>query len=198
MRRFWPAILFVTLLCGTIHLSKKTEASSRDHLAPEWVIAEWINSDRLTLADLRGKVVIIDFFQLWCSGCNKFSGPLMEKWKQKYSDRKDVQLVAIHTVFEGHSQQTPKRLRQYVKEKNITYPVGVDDHVSNQRLPETMIRYHTRGTPEIVIIDKKGEIRFQHFGRFNTGIAEKLINTLLNEEYHRLNLSIVIRNEGEG
>ncbi len=182
MRRFWPAILFVTLLCGTTHLSKQTEANSHDHQAPEWVIAEWVNSDGFALADLRGKVVIIDFFQLWCPGCNKFSGPLMEKWKQKYNDRKVVQLVAIHTVFEGHSQQTPKRLRQYVKEKNITYPVGIDDHVSNRRLPETMIRYHTRGTPEMVIIDKKGEIRFQRFGTFNTGVAEKLINILLNEE----------------
>ncbi len=106
----------------------------------------------------------------------------MEKWNQQYSGRKDVQLVGIHTVFEGHSQQTPKRLRQYVKEKNITYPVGVDDHVSNQRLPETMILYHTRGTPEMAIIDKKGKIRFQQFGSFNPGVAKKLINTLLSEE----------------
>ena len=45
-----------------------------------------------------------------------------------------------------------------------------------------MIRYQTRGTPEMAIIDKKGKIRFQHFGSFNSGIAEKLIDTLLNEE----------------
>jgi len=106
----------------------------------------------------------------------------MEKWNQQYSGRKDIQLVGIHTVFEGHSQQTPKRLRQYVKEKNITYPVGVDGQAANQRLPETMIRYHTRGTPEMAIIDKKGKIRFQHFGNFNPSVAEKLINTLLSEE----------------
>ncbi len=106
----------------------------------------------------------------------------MEKWNQQYGGREDIQLVGIHTVFEGHSQQTPKRLRQYVKEKNITYPVGADDHVSNQRTPETMIRYHTRGTPEMAIIDKKGKIRCQHFGSFNTDVVEKLINTLLNEE----------------
>ena len=106
----------------------------------------------------------------------------MQKWNQQYSSRKDIQLVGIHTVFEGHSQQTPKRLRQYVKEKKIAYPVGVDDQVANQRLPETMIRYHTRGTPEMAIIDKKGKIRFQHFGSFNSVVAEKLINTLLNEE----------------
>ena len=180
----WSKKLFVVaiILYGIILLAEKTEADSSDNLAPEWVISEWINSEGLTLADLRGKVVIIDFFQLWCPGCNKFSGPLMNKWNNKYSGRKDIQLVGIHTVFEGHSQQTPKRLRQYVKEKNITYPIGVDDHVSNQRTPETMIRFHTRGTPEMAIIDKKGKIRFQHFGSFNPDVIEGLIDTLLKEE----------------
>jgi thiol-disulfide isomerase/thioredoxin len=178
---FWSIILVVILLSGIILLSEKSEANSSGHQAPEWVISEWINSDGITLKDLREKVVIIDFFQLWRPGCNKFSGPLLKKWKQKYSNRKDIQLVGIHTVFEGHSQQTPKRLRQYVKEKNIIYPVGIDDYVSSQRMPETMIRYHTRGTPEIVIIDKKGKIRFQHFGGFSTDVAEELIDGLLNE-----------------
>jgi len=106
----------------------------------------------------------------------------MEEWKQKYVDRKDIQLIGIHTVFEGHSQQSPKRLRQYVKEKGITYPVGIDKYVSSQRMPETMIRYRTRGTPEMAMIDKKGKIRFQHFGSFNPDIVEKLVNTLLNEK----------------
>jgi thiol-disulfide isomerase/thioredoxin len=146
------------------------------------VISEWINSTGLIFEDLQGKVIVIDFFQLWCPGCNKFSIPLMEKWKQKYIDRKDIQLIGIHTVFEGHSQQTPERLRQYVKEKNITYPIGIDEYVSSQRLPETMIRYRTRGTPEMAIIDKNGRIRFQHFGSFNPDVVEDLINILLNEE----------------
>ena len=180
-RYFWSIILCVILLSGIILLSEKSEADSSDHQAPEWVISEWINSNGFTLKDLRGKVVIIVFFQLWCPGCNKFSGPLMEKWRQKYSNRQDLQLVGIHTVFEGHSQQTPKRLRQYVKEKNITYPVGIDDYVSSQRMPETMIRYHTRGTPEIVIIDKSGKISFQHFGGFSSDVVAELIDTLLGE-----------------
>ncbi len=183
--RFWPKRLLVAgmILYGFILLAGKAEAADLpDNQAPEWAISEWINSSGLTLAGLRGKVVVIDFFQLWCPGCNNFSGPLMEKWSKQYSDRKDIQLVGIHTVFEGHSQQSPKRLRQYVKGKNITYPVGVDGQVANQRLPKTMVRYHTHGTPEMAIIDKGGKIRFQHFGSFNPEVAEKLINTLLNEE----------------
>jgi thiol-disulfide isomerase/thioredoxin len=180
---FWSKRFFVVgiILYWAVLLSVKAEASSPEKQAPEWVISEWINSTGHTLENLQGKVVVIDFFQLWCPGCNKFSIPLMEKWKQKYSDRRDIQLIGIHTVFEGHSQQTPERLRRYVTEKGITYPVGIDKYVSNQRLPETMIRYHTRGTPEMAVIDKNGRIRFQHFGGFNPDIVEDLINDLLNE-----------------
>ncbi|MFQ5685253.1 MAG: TlpA family protein disulfide reductase [Candidatus Scalindua sp.] len=184
MNCYYPLrIMFAigAILCGILFSGTEAESASSENQAPEWVISEWINSEGFTLSDMRGKVVIIDFFQLWCSGCNKFSIPLMEKWDDKYGGRKDIQLVGIHTVFEGHSQQTPKRLRLYVEEKNITYPVGVDDHVSSQRLPETMIRYRTRGTPEMAIIDKEGRIRFQHFGSFNPDVVEKLINILLNE-----------------
>jgi thiol-disulfide isomerase/thioredoxin len=107
-------ILFIVIaiLCVFSSLGVRAEASSTEKQAPEWVISEWINSTGLILENLQGKVVVIDFFQLWCPGCNKFSIPLMEKWKQKYIDRKDIQLIGIHTVFEGHSQQTPERLRQ--------------------------------------------------------------------------------------
>ncbi|MFQ5962749.1 MAG: TlpA family protein disulfide reductase [Candidatus Scalinduaceae bacterium] len=177
-------ILFTVgiVLCGILNLELKGKAASIGKQAPEWVISEWINTTGFTLADMRGKVVVIDFFQLWCPGCNNFSIPLMEKWKQKYRGHKDIQLIGIHTVFEGHSHQTPKRLRQYIKEKNIAYPVGIDDHVSNKRTPETMIRYRTRGTPEMAVIDKGGNIRFQHFGGFNPAVAEKLIDALLAEK----------------
>ncbi len=82
---FWSKKLLVAgvVLYGIVLLAGKAEANSSDNQAPEWVISGWINSNGLTLADLRGKVVVIDFFQLWCPGCNKFSGPLMEKWKNK-------------------------------------------------------------------------------------------------------------------
>jgi hypothetical protein len=47
--------------------------------APELVISEWINSEGTTLDNLKGKVVILEFFQMWCPGCNNFSISLMEE-----------------------------------------------------------------------------------------------------------------------
>ena len=99
-------------LCGFLISGPTGKATSFENQATEWVISEWINTPGFTLEDLRGKVVVIDFFQLWCPGCNNFSIPLMAKWEQKYRGHTDIQLIGIHIVFEGHSYQTPEKIRR--------------------------------------------------------------------------------------
>lgn len=152
--------------------------------APEWQISEWINSEPLSLENLRGKVIVIDFFQLWCPGCKAFSIPLMNHWGQVFEKESidgKIAFVSIHTVFEGHGYQSTERLRRFLKEKKITHPVGIDKHVAGRRIPETMRAYNTGGTPEMAIIDKRGYIRFQKFGYFEPAYGEKLIRHLLDE-----------------
>lgn len=127
--------------------------------APEWDLSGWLNGDGGSVAGNKGKVIIIDFFQLWCPGCNKFSGPLMKHWQQVFADdikSGHLQMVKIHTVFEGHKYQNNDRLKAYIKEKEITSPVGLDRHKDGSHLPETMLAYNTRGTPETAVIDKAG------------------------------------------
>lgn len=152
--------------------------------APEWEVTEWVVGEGTTLSELQGKVVVIDFFQLWCPGCNKFSIPLMSFWEDEFKaeiEAGKLVLISIHTVFEGHSYQTVEKLRTYVKEKKIRHPVGVDRHADGKRLPETMIRYNTNGTPEMAFIDKKGRLRFQKFGYFDPDWATKFVRDLMNE-----------------
>lgn len=162
----------------TGRITTVVQAQAVGRRAPDWDILEWINGDGGNIDTLKGKVIIIDFFQLWCPGCNKFSGPLMNYWQSKFADEKaagQLVFVKIHTVFEGRNYQTVKRLKSYVKEKGITIPVGVDRHIGDQRIPETMRRYKTRGTPEMVIIDGDGVIRFQEFGSFDPATVEPMI-----------------------
>ena len=150
--------------------------------APRWDISQWINGDGGNVDTLRGKVIVIDFFQLWCPGCNRVSGPLMKHWQEKFAAHIGagrLVMVKIHTVFEGHSYQTVERLKHYVKEKDITIPVGVDRHVDGRRVPETMRRYNTGGTPEMVIIGPEGLIRFQKFGFFDPATVEPMIVEML-------------------
>lgn len=154
--------------------------------APQWKVSEWLNGDGGNIDSLKGKVIVIDFFQLWCPGCNKFSIPLMEHWEKKvYADEVGagrLVFISIHTVFEGHNYQTTKRLKRFVKEKGMTHPVGVDLHMSGSRLPETMRLYQTRGTPEMAMVDKEGNIRFQQFGFFEPSQGRHVIDTLLGEQ----------------
>ena len=139
-------------------------------IAPEWRISEWLNGEGTTVEALRGKVVVIDFFQLWCPGCNAFSVPLMHKWEKQYAEQAeagDIVFLSIHTVFEGHEYQNPDRLREYVKNKGITHLVGIDQHRPGEETPQTMRLYRTRGTPEMAIVDRSGVVRFQRFGGFD-------------------------------
>ena len=172
----WLGFVFPTQLQGSAHAEQSLKP------APDWAIEEWVVGPETSLGKLRGKVIVVDFFQLWCPGCNTFSLPLMRHWEKKFAKEKTegkIAFVSIHTVFEGHSYQTNKRLRAYVKEKDIRHPVGVDARQKGARLPITMMRYKTRGTPEMAVIDQKGFIRFQHFGGFNPEPVEQLIRRLI-------------------
>jgi len=127
---------------------------------------------------------LIDFFQLWCPGCKSFSIPTFAKWEKLYEDEikeGKLQLVSIHTVFEGHSYQSTDRLRSFVKQLDFAHPVANDRQHDNFHIPATMLAYGTRGTPEVAIIDKFGRKRFQHIGRFDVVRVEALIADLLAE-----------------
>ncbi len=150
--------------------------------APDFDVAQWINGDAVSINELKGKVVIIDFFQLWCPGCNTFSIPLMHEWEEKYKDqikKGNLKIMSIHTVFEGHSIQTLTTLKVFLKIRGINHLVGNDRLLPGQSTPETMKRYQTRGTPEVAIIDKNGIIRMQEVGFFDVEQAEQLITSLL-------------------
>ncbi len=154
--------------------------------APAWAIEEWVVGPSTSLEQLKGKVVVVDFFQLWCPGCNSFSIPLVIQWEKKFAKQKaagKIAFVSIHTVFEGHSYQNNERLKAFVKKKGIDHPVGVDARKKGARVPITMDRYNTYGTPEIAIIDKQGRIRFQKFGGFDSQPVEKLIQKLMDEKF---------------
>lgn len=150
--------------------------------APEIETEIWFNSEPLSLKSLRGKVVIIEFFQLWCPGCNSFSIPVMTKWRDKtFAGQRDIAFLSVHTVFEGHDYQSNERLRLFISEKNMTHPVAVDKSVKGNRIPLTMAKYRTGGTPCIAIIDKNGIVRFKYLGSFKTNLVESFIRELLME-----------------
>jgi len=181
MRSFVVAFCLLAF-CAVQPAAARPSSMPVPRVAPEWIISEWLNGEAVSLRDLRGKIVVVDFFQLWCPGCNSFSIPLLKRWEQVFARpiaSGELQIVSIHTVFEGHDYQNPTKLKNFLKRKQIHHLVGIDRHAAGEHVPQTMRLFGTMGTPEMAFIDHTGTIRFQEFGGFDVERAEALLWELL-------------------
>lgn len=142
--------------------SPKPLASPRP--APDWSVESWLNTEQaLSLEALRGKVIVLEAFQMLCPGCVQSSLPQAKRVHALFS-REEVAVIGLHTVFEHHEAMTPAALKAFVKENQLSFPIGIDQALEGEMLPATMARYNMQGTPSLVLIDRKGYRRGQHFG----------------------------------
>ncbi len=133
--------------------------------APALQTTDWLNTDNpLTLDALRGKVVVIEAFQMLCPGCVSHGLPQVSRVAQTFS-RDDVAVIGLHTVFEHHKAQgTKDALAAFLHEYKITFPVAIDAPSEKGGIPQTMAAYEMRGTPTLILIDRQGYLRTQKFG----------------------------------
>ncbi|MBT2305038.1 redoxin domain-containing protein [Variovorax paradoxus] len=149
--------------------------------APELQIGQWLNTDApLTLASLRGRVVVLHAFQMLCPACVSHGLPQASKARQVFAAR-DVAVIGLHTVFEHHDVMTPAALEAFVHEYRYTFPIGIDKP-SRGGIPVTMGEYQLQGTPSIVLLDKQGRIRLSHFGVLEDMALGAAIGQLVAEE----------------
>lgn len=131
--------------------------------APDLDVAEWLNSDGITLADLRGRVVVVEAFQMLCPACVSHALPQAQRVVETFGTA-DVAVVGLHTVFEHHDAVTPTALRAFAHEYRLRFPIGVDRHERGEHSPVTFRRYGMQGTPTTILIDRLGRLRSQSFG----------------------------------
>jgi hypothetical protein len=131
--------------------------------APELDVQEWLNVESApTLAAMRGRVVVLEAFQMLCPGCVHHGLPQAQRVARLFRPT-DVQVLGIHTVFEHHEAQgTRAALAAFLHENRIEFPVAIDRPTG--RIPATMAAYEMQGTPTLVLIDAAGRRRAQHFG----------------------------------
>lgn len=140
-----------------------SEISSGFPPAPPLEVERWFNTaDAPTLDDLRGRVVVIEAFQMLCPGCVSHGLPQAQRIASTFGT--DVTVLGLHTVFEHHDAMTPVSLEAFLHEYAIGFPVGVDAHDGPGGTPVTMARYQLRGTPSLVAIDRAGRLRLNAFG----------------------------------
>jgi peroxiredoxin len=150
--------------------------------APEWQVAQWLNAEApLSLASLRGKVVVAGAFQMLCPGCVSDLIPQLRKAHALFKGS-DVVVVGLHTVFEHHDAMEPVSLKAFLHENRITFPVGVDrPNMPQNPIPATMQLYGMQGTPTMMLVDKKGSLRRHSFGHMDDMQLGAEIMALLGE-----------------
>ncbi|WP_275545095.1 MULTISPECIES: peroxiredoxin family protein [unclassified Pseudomonas] len=135
--------------------------------APAWQVERWFNtSEPLSLERLRGKVIVLEAFQMLCPGCVSEGLPQAQRVQATFPSEQ-VAVIGLHTVFEHHQAMTPVSLEAFLYEYRITFPVAVDLPDPRGSAPLTMRAYAMHGTPSMVLIDKQGRIRQHYFGRVN-------------------------------
>ncbi len=131
----------------------------------------WINSKPLTAKQLKGKVVLVDFWTYSCINCLR-SLPYIRAWADKYRDSGLV-VIGVHTPEFGFEQQA--NVEKAVQKLGITYPVALD---SNQAIWNA---FHNQFWPAHYFIDVNGKVRYEHFGEGKYDESEHWIQELLKE-----------------
>ena len=136
---------------------------------------EWLNSPPLTAQDLRGKVVLIDFWTYSCINCLR-SLPYVKAWAQKYKDQGLV-VIGVHApefAFERNIDNVKKATRDL----GVDYPVAIDNNYAIWRA------LNNQYWPAHYFVDAQGRIRHHHFGEGDYAESEKVIQQLLAEAGH--------------
>jgi len=132
----------------------------------------WLNSTPLRLADLRGKVVLLEFFEYSCVNCIR-TFPYIQEWGKRYAGDGLV-VIGIHSPQYDFSMD-PQNVFAGVTRLGFAFPIAVD---SDSRIAKA---YDNRFSPRIFLIDKGGRIRFDHTGEGAYAKTELMIQKLLAE-----------------
>jgi thiol-disulfide isomerase/thioredoxin len=141
--------------------------------APELTgTTDWINSAPLTLASLRGKVVIIDFWTFECYNCVN-TLPYVRDLYDKYHSQ-GLEIIGVHTP-EFAVERVLANVQRATRDLGVTWPVVLDPDY------KTWSAYNNGYWPAFYFIDAKGHIRYTHIGEGNYDYNEKVVQQLLSE-----------------
>jgi thiol-disulfide isomerase/thioredoxin len=151
---------------GTVRLSVEGEMPSLGGAT------EWLNSQPLTSADLRGRVVLVDFWTYTCINWRR-TLPYVRAWAEKYKDHGLV-VIGVHSPEFGF-EKNADNVRWAVKDMKIDYPIAIDSDHAIWRA------FNNEYWPALYFVDAKGHIRHHQFGEGEYGKSEIIVQQLLAE-----------------
>jgi len=147
-------------------MTSQQHAGIQGQVAPQWDVAAWFNlpdgETTLSLHNWEDKVVYMYCFQSWCPGCHSHGFPTLLTVQDDLAADKNVEFVAIQTVFEGFETNTLERAKEVAQRYELDIPFGHDPGPDGRR-SIVLQRYRTGGTPWTVLIDRQGFVRFNGF-----------------------------------
>lgn len=147
------------------------DALAQPYPAPELTgLQAWLNSNPLTLASLKGKVVLIDFWTYSCINCIR-TLPYVTQWDRSYRDQGLV-VIGIHAP-EFEFEKNKDNVAGAIAAHKIEYPVALDNNL------DTWTAFQNRYWPAHYLIDQTGRVVYTHFGEGNYAETENNIRTLL-------------------
>jgi len=175
---------FDELLAG---VKKKAIADLREELKKKIVnkpavdfSLKGLDGNIVKLSELKGKVVVIDFWATWCGPCIA-SFPSLQKVYEKYKSHPDVVILALNTWENEEGAEREAKVRKFMEEKKFTFPVLFDDNF--------VYKYGVEGIPTKFIIDKKGMIQFKNVGFEGAKMFDEMsvqIDMLLDDSFYEL------------
>jgi thiol-disulfide isomerase/thioredoxin len=148
--------------------------------APEFSADSWINSSPLTLGTMRGKVLLIDFWDYTCVSCIR-TFPYLQLWHRLYGPLGLV-LIGVHTP-EFEFARDPQLVAEAVKRFGLGFPVAVDNERRAWRA------FHNEASPCQYLIDKDGMLAYSHCGEGDYADMERLIQQLLKKAHPELDFN---------
>ena len=158
------AVIVVLLLTGLGRDPSVFASPLVGRMAPNFTLPQ-LDGPPVTLARLRGQVVVINFWASWCTECRVEQAALDQTWQQF----QDSGVVVLGVDF----QDTVDAARNYVRTDAVTYPV-VEDASS-----KTALAYGLRGVPETFVVNQSGRVVNRVFGPVDAAALSSEINSML-------------------
>ena len=133
---------------------------------------QWLNSEPLSMEQLKGKVVLVNFWTFGCINC-LHALPHVKDWAAKYADQGFV-VIGVHSP-EFAYEKDRDNVKQAVADLGITFPVALDNDFTIWR------QFNNRYWPALYFIDAEGQVRFHHFGEGAYDQSEQVIRQLIGE-----------------
>jgi thiol-disulfide isomerase/thioredoxin len=160
---------------------------------PELVATQWIDQSPVKLSDLRGHVVLLDFWAPWCGPC-RYTFPRLQRWHESYND-KGLVILGV-TNYSGDidgRRATPSEelayLRSFKKQQRLPYGFVIADSSVND------LNYGVFSIPMSFLIDRRGNVRFIAMGAGEAEIAAlgKMIEKVMSEEIDKNTATVTAR-----